>query len=249
MLRIKSVFILASLMALLPVCVVLSQELELVAQWPLDETSGDVVQDIIGGRDGEIINSELSWVPAKFENGLQFDGKGVVEVTKDPELELTDSVTLTAWVKFDDLEGRQDIVSYADSYAIMKESDNTLRGFIYQGAWPMANGATAAEADQWYFAAMTYDSMEIRIYVNGELDGSVGAPGEIQFQEAPFWFGGAPADQGQPWFFKGILDEVEIWSRAMTEEEVMEVYQNPPISSPVDSKGKLATRWGDLKSQ
>ncbi len=249
MLRIGSMFILAFLMILLPVCVVLSQDLELVAQWPLDETSGESVEDIIGGRNGEIASGDLSWVPAKFGNGLQFDGTGVVEVTKDAELELSESVTLTAWVMFDDVSGRQDIVSYADSYAIIKESDSTFRGFIYQGGWPMANGATAAEADQWYFAAMTYDSTDIKIYVNGELDGTAGAPGEILFQEAPFWFGGAPADPGQAWFFKGILDEVEIWNRAMTEEEVMEVYQNPPISSPVDSKGKLATRWGDLKSQ
>jgi hypothetical protein len=247
MLRIKSVSILAFFIVLLPVCVVSSQELELLAQWPLDETSGDVVKDIIGGRDGEIASGDLSWVPARFGNGLQFDGTGYVEVTRDPELELSESVTLTAWVMFDDVSGRQDIVSYADSYAIMKETDNTFRGFIYQGAWPMANGVTAAEADQWYFAAMTYDSTDIKIYVNGELDGTAGAPGEILFQDAPFWFGGAPADPGQSWFFRGILDEVEIWNRAMTEEEVMEAYQNPPPSSAVDMKGKLATTWGYLK--
>lgn len=249
MLRIGSMSILVFLIVLLPVCVVLSQELELVAQWPLDETSGIIVHDIIGGRDGETNSDKLKWVPAKFGNGLQFDGAGVVEVTRDAELELSESVTLSAWVMFDDVTGRQDIVSYADSYAIINEDDYTFRGFIYQGGWPMANGATAAEADQWYFAAMTYDSTDIKVYVNGELDGTAGAPGGIQFQDAPFWFGGAPADPGQAWFLKGILDEVEIWNRAMTEEEVMEVYQNPPISSPVDSKGKLATRWGDLKSR
>jgi hypothetical protein len=249
MLQIKGVFILTLLMTLLSVCVASSQELELLAQWPLDETSGDVVQDIIGGRDGEIASGDLSWVPAKFGNGLQFDGTGYVEVTKDPELELSESVTLTAWVNFDDVSGRQDIVSYADSYAIIKESDSTFRGFIYQGGWPMANGTTATEAGEWYFAAMTYDSTDIKIYVNGELDGTAGAPGEILFQGAPFWFGGAPADPGQAWFFKGILDEVEIWNRAMTEEEVMETYQNPPPSLSVNSKGKLATTWGDLKSQ
>ena len=247
MLRVGFMSILAFLIILLPVCVVSSQELELLARWPLDEAAGDVVQDIIGGRNGEIASGDLSWVPAKFDNGLQFDGTGYVEVTKDPELELADSVTLTAWVNFDDVSGRQDVVSYADSYAIIKESDSTFRGFIYQGGWPMANGTTAIDAGEWYFAAMTYDSTDIKIYVNGELDGTAGAPGEILFQGAPFWFGGAPADPGQPWFFKGILDEVEIWNRAMTEEEVMEVYQNPPLSSPVDSKGKLATTWGYLK--
>ena len=225
-----------------------SQEPELIAQWPLDESSGEVVHDIIGGRDGEFMGDGFEWVPAKFGNGLQFDGAGsYVEIPKAPELESAESVTLMAWFNFSTVAGRQDIVSYADSYAIILDG-TLLRGFIFQGGnWPMATGVTNVKPDEWYFGTMTYDSTDVKIYVNGELDGTTAAPGEIGFQVAPFWFGGAPADPGQAWWFNGILDEVEIWNRAMTEDEIMTAYQSPPPSSAVGSKGKLAATWGDLK--
>ena len=224
-----------------------SQEPELIAQWPLDESSGEVVHDIIGGRDGEFMGDGFEWVPAKFGNGLQFDGAGsYVEIPKAPELESAESVTLIAWVNFNSVAGRQDIVSYADSYAIMMEG-TLLRGFIFQGAWPMAVGATTVKPNEWYFVAMTYNSQDIKVYVNGELDGSTAAPGEISYQAAPFWLGGAPADPGQAWWFNGVLDEVEIWNRAMTEDEIMTAYQSPPPSLAVSSKGKLANAWGELK--
>ena len=224
-----------------------SEELELIAQWPLDESSGDVVHDVIGGNDGEFMGDGFEWMPAKFENGLQFGGAGGhVEIPKSPKLESAESVTLMAWVNFNSVAGRQDIVSYADSYAIMMDGA-LLRGFIFQGAWPMAVGATTVKPNEWYFVAMTYDSQDIKIYVNGELDGSAAAPGKIVYQAAPFWLGGAPADPGQAWWFNGILDEVEIWNRAMTEDEIMTAYRSPPPSLAVSSKGKLVTAWGELK--
>lgn len=223
-----------------------SQNPELISQWPLDEESGEVAHDVLGGRDGDFMDGKFEWVPGKFGNGLLFDGAGgYIEVTKDPELEFAESVTLMAWANFSAVGGRQDIVSYADSYAITV--DSTFSAFIFQGAWPMATGVTKISPDEWYFVAMTYDSTDVKIYVNGELDGSIAAPGGITIQDASFWFGGAPADPGQPWWFNGILDEVEIWNMAMTEDEIMAAYLAPPPSSPVDSKGKLATTWGDIK--
>ena len=226
---------------------VLSQEPELIAQWPLDESSGDIVHDIIGGNDGEFDGGDLEWVPAKFKNGLQFDGSGAhVTLDRAPEMESPDSVTLIAWANFTSVAGRQDIVSYADSCSIMLDG-GVLRAFIFQGGWPIAAGATAVKPDEWYFMAMTYDSTDIKIYVNGELDGTLAAPGGITYQDVPVWFGGAPADPGQAWWFNGILDEVEIWSKVMTEDEIMQAYQSPPPSSAVSSKGKLSTTWGELK--
>jgi hypothetical protein len=247
--RITSILLILMLLTLCYAGSVLSQEPELIAQWPLDESSGEVVHDIIGGRDGEFMGDGFEWVPAKFDNGLKFDGAGShVEIPKTPELECAESVTLMAWFNFSSVAGRQDIVSYADSSAIILDG-TLLRGFIFQGGnWPMATGVTTVKPNEWYFAAMTYDSTDVKIYVNGELDGSTAAPGEIGFQVAPFWLGGAPADPGQAWWFNGILDEVEIWNKAMTEDEIMMAYQSPPPSSAVSSKGKLATTtWGELK--
>jgi hypothetical protein len=225
-----------------------SQEPELIGRWPLDESSGDIVHDVIGGNDGEFVGGGLEWTPAKFENGLRFDGAGGhVEIPRSPELEPADSVTLMAWVKFESAAGRQDIVSYADSYAIMLNA-TVFQAFIFQGGWPVAVGVTAVNPDEWYCVAMTYDSGDVRVYVNGEVDGSMAAPGGITYQDVPLWFGGAPADPGQSWWLNGTLDEVEIWDKAMTEDEIMTAYQSPIPSLVVSSKGKLATTWGELRS-
>lgn len=221
----------------------------LIGQWPLDESSGDVVHDAIGGNDGEFVG-KLEWVKAKFGNGLQFEGKAeqYVEIPRAPELEPAESVTLMAWINVKALTGgRQDVVSYADSYVI-RIGNGVFNGHIFQGgAWPTAAGTTSVETDKWYFVAMTFDSKDVKIYVNGELDGSIAAGGQIDYQDFPLCFGYFPADPGQSWWFNGVLDEVEIWDKAMTEDEVMEAYESSPPSSAVSSKDKLSTTWAKLK--
>ncbi len=200
----------------------LSKEPELIAQWPLDESSGDVVHDVIGGNDGEFVGGTLEWVPAKFGNGLQFEGKAgqYVEIPRAAELD-AESVTLMAWVNVKALTGRQEIVSYVDSYVI-RIDNGVFNGHIFQGgAWPTASGKTPVETDKWYFVAMTYDSKDVKVYVNGELDGTIAAPGQIDYQDFPLCFGYFPADAGQSWWLNGVLDEVEIWNKAMREEEIM----------------------------
>jgi hypothetical protein len=227
----------------------LSKEPELIAQWPLDEKSGNIVQDIIGGNNGKFKGGELKWVPAKFGNGLEFDSANkYVEIPRADKLEFADSMTLMAWVNVKAVTGREEIISYADSYVI-RITDNVFKGHIFQGGgWPTANGKTPVKTNKWYFVAMTYDSKDVKVYVDGEFDGSIAAPGKIDYQDLPLCFGYFPADPGQSWWFTGVLDEVEIWNKTMTEDEIMKAYESPPPSSAVSSKGKLAIRWGELKS-
>jgi hypothetical protein len=153
------------------------------------------------------------------------------------------------WVNFSSLAtNRQDIFCYADSYQILKMG-NVFWGGIHQGnGWPNPKSVTPIETSRWYFVAETYNGTDVKLYVNGELDGTIAAPGSIDYlPNVEFWLGGAAGDIGQPFWFSGILDEVEIWNKAMTEDEIMELYQSPPPSSAVSSEGKLATTWGVLR--
>ena len=235
----------------------LSREAELVARWPLDETSGEVVHDVIGGNDGAFVGGTLEWVPAKFENGLRFDGteERSVEIPKNPELEFPTSVTLIAWVNVDTASivgERGELVSCANGYFIRTQA-GAFRAFIQQpGDWPCVVGQTNVEADRWYFVAMTYDGQDIKLYVDGEFDGSLAVPGEISYvdskgRDLPLRFGAHAGGTG--YWFTGILDEVEIWDRAMTQEQIMAVYESPPLSRAVSPKGGLTTTWGKLKFQ
>ena len=250
MLKLKY-FSLLTILTLLVLCfssVALSEAPKMIARWPLDEGSGDVIKDAVGNNNGKFVGGKLNWVDAKLGKGLEFTGKNIhVAVKKDPALESESSLTLAVWVNFTQAGGRAEIVSYDDSYAITSQ-DKIFKAFIHQGnGWPMANGKTKIVTGEWYFVATTYDGKSVNLYINGELDGTIAAPGKIAYQNTEMWFGAAPADPGQAWYFNGIMDEVEVWNKAMTADEILSLYKSPP-SSPVDQKGKLAVAWGKLKS-
>ncbi len=226
-----------------------SQESQLIARWPLDENSGSVVHDVIGGNDGERVGGP-EWVPAKFGSGLQFSKKArqYINIPRTPELEPAESLTVMVWVNVNSAAGRQEIFCYGDSYVILI-NNGVFKAYIHKGgAFPRAPGKTPVETDRWYFLAMTYDSQDLKLYVNGKLDGSARLPGGIDFLGLPLRFSNNPAAPAEVWEISGILDEVELWDTAMTEEEIMKAYESPLAFLAVSWKGKLPTAWGVLKS-
>ena len=94
---------------------------------------------------------------------------------------------------------------------------------------------------------MTADGQIARGYVNGVEDGTreVGAP-YLLFEDEPLIIGEShfPA----PVFFKGIIDEVAFYNRALSPEEVNQLMDNPIVgASAVEATGKLATTWATIK--
>ena len=226
----------------------LPQGAKLIARWPLDENAGGVVEDVIGNNDGKLIGSPER-VKANFGNGLRFNKPTgqYVEIPKAPELELADSLTAMVWVNVNSAAGRQEIFCYGDSYVIHIDA-GVFKAYIQQGgAFPRAPGKTPVEIDKWHFLAATYDSKDLKLYVDGKLDGSSRLPGGIGFLELPLRFSNNPAAPGESWGVNGIVDEVEMWDKPMTADEILKAYESPLAFLSVNSKGKLASLWGKLK--
>ena len=251
MLKRINLFLLSLLIGILFTDIALSQNPQPIARWPLDEISGNEAQDIVGKNNGKFFGGTLEWVPAKFKNGLKFDGSGVyIGVPRNKALESLDSVTLSAWVNVEMAVGKeQTIVSYADTYNIIYGGKYTNFGAaIHQaGGWVDCLGKKPVKFGEWYFVAMTYDSQNINLYVNGELDGTIVAPGKLDYFQNNILRFGESADPGDHWAFNGIIDEVTIWDRAMTEEEVMNAYKSPIPELAVNLRTNLYTTWGKLK--
>ncbi|GEM_PF-6744082 len=76
-------------------------------------------------------------------------------------------------------------------------------------------------ANNWYHVACTYDGYSMRLYINGILEASRPKTGEIQYQNASLKLGHAVKDQ----FLTGKLDEMRIYSKALTEKEIQQLYQ------------------------
>jgi len=242
----KRIVCIGSLVALLLALVVVSHA-ELVAHWPMDEGSGNEIQDIAGkGGVGTFVGSP-TWADGKVGGALECSPGNHVSVPGNADLEPT-SVTATMWVYFNDVAPpRQDFFSKNDDYALSLHEwadDGTIYPIIHMPAdWVVAPGTVQIEAGRWYHVALVYDenSTDLISYVDGEEDARTQAPDGIGYRGGPLTLGDYG---GRP--LKGLLDEVKIWNEALPQADIRADMEGGLTS--VDSHGKLAALWGQIKS-
>ena len=79
--------------------------------------------------------------------------------------------------------------------------------------------------NKWTLAAVTYDGVRMRIYQDGVEVGSCAKAGNIEQDDGvKAWIGGNPSDKhDRPWH--GRIDEVAIFDRALSADEIMSLYK------------------------
>lgn len=92
---------------------------------------------------------------------------------------------------------------------------------------------------QWHHCAATYDGQTMRVYLDGQEIGSLPRPGTIATQAEPSAYIGSSRGTGE--FFRGGLDDLRIYSAALTGEEIARLYRLG-LRSIVKSHRKLAKR-------
>ena len=75
--------------------------------------------------------------------------------------------------------------------------------------------------NEWSFITMTYDGQNIKVYVNGIFKASKPQTGTIS--HAPRWL--KIGSYNNNYYFNGLLDELKIYNRAMSAEEVLAAYE------------------------
>ena len=106
------------------------------------------------------------------------------------------------------------------------------------------------KANTWYHVVGTFDGKEVRIYVNGKLEGKnpVDKKGPVMvWNDNNIEIGGRPDTNDGANLYQGKLDELAVYNRALTPTEVVTVMEAKDILS-VDASSKLAVKWGYLKT-
>ena len=80
----------------------------------------------------------------------------------------------------------------------------------------------------WTFWCYTNDANGLKIYQNGELIGVGASAEDVQTSSAKFFIGSAVSGDGTSRYaqFTGALDDLGLWDRALTEDEISELYSS-----------------------
>ncbi|MEM2916444.1 MAG: LamG-like jellyroll fold domain-containing protein, partial [Candidatus Woesearchaeota archaeon] len=189
------------------------------------------------GNNGTVINA--TWLPRGGYDGWgAYDFNGIntsIITTNDTSLNLTYQVTLTAWVKLHTFKNWMRIVAKATDYnappftiyGLLLDNAGHARMEIASGGVQNAvNGNTTLPIEQWVFLAATYDNTTMKLYVNGLLDNSTPLTGAIDTNNRPVSIGSSAYTPGPDTIINATIDEVMIYNRALTEEQIMLLYLN-----------------------
>jgi hypothetical protein len=194
----------------------------LVAYYPFEGNANDA-----SGNGNKGTANGTSVVGGVKGNALAFDGSAYVEVPDAPSLNLTNAITLQAWVKASSWAWNSRIFGKGspNSYYLVTDSvDRTIKFSLYQVGAPYNSifvDAPLPPANEWHMLTATYDGSTARIYVDATLVDQVAATGASTVQAGSLFMGNQPGVGGG---LSGSLDEMRIYSRALSASEIQHLY-------------------------
>ena len=201
---------------------------ELIGWWRMDEGLGTTVADMSGGNHtGQFAEGTPEWVNGRSGKALQFDGSNKVEIPDHDDFHLTDALSVALWTKPESTQPsygkffcKQKSGEYP--YAIQyNESGEGIRGTVNASA-RFDTSHTPNFPGEWGHLCMTYDGTAVILYRDGEEAGRIDATGELQQNDLSLSIGGR-IDSTQN--FAGIIDDVKLYSHALTIEEIQEAME------------------------
>ena len=199
-----------------------------IAAYPFEEGEGAVASDYVGGHEGALSAEGVKWAEGKYGSGLKFEGsEGCVTIPDSTDLQLREEFTLESWVK---PEGA--MLHYP---AIYKESTEGFPSYSLGIGFNTAGkpegqigkqgkahqdiaGSSSLEAGVWSHLALTYDGVKLRLYINGELVATKYVDKPNSSTPGPLTIGCSALGAQH---FKGRIDEVRIYNRALSPAEVL----------------------------
>ncbi len=85
--------------------------------------------------------------------------------------------------------------------------------------------STYIRAGRWYKIIFTYDGVTAKLYINGQLKASNQTSTTFTPSDAPIYIGASP-DSQYPYWFTGVIDEIRIYNKALTQSEIETLTQS-----------------------
>jgi len=224
-----------------------------LAYWPLDETSGTVAYDLVGGYNGTYVgNAALEQSgPTNADFGLPnyaagFDGStAYVDIPEGP-FNITNAITVMAWAN---------VQAYPNFSGLFGHGDASWRLSVNGTGEPGANdGGPPADATSpiniidgnWHFIAYTYTGTlsgnNGSLYVDGVLSANNSVETVPAGDKLDVWIAGAP-DYGTARLLNANMAHAAIFTQALSAAEIGALYSGQPIIDITRSGSNLVLSW------
>jgi hypothetical protein len=206
---------------------------------PFDETNGIISANLCSATNpGVQINHPLSWPGAYVANSLLFNGANYVTVQDYPSIEIgTNGLTIDAWVYHTPPANGWTNAAIVDKFAVAAGNGyglyylfgtNAPNELLFEasGAGYAVLNTPPISDNQWHFIAVTMNQSVTPpqgvFYVDGVVAGTF-TPTRVNFSNTnALWVGASHLASFYPW--TGGLDEVEVFNRALSANELFELY-------------------------
>jgi len=219
-------------------------EADLVGYWKFDEGTGTIVNDSSGYNNTGMLIGNPSWVDGKYGKALSFDGIDDYIVIPDSPSLRVQTFSLEAWIYMDKRPYQHGTFhsgiinklhylggaskGYKLQFDRSTETDDHLVLSIGDGNVQIKlieyNSINDLTLNRWHHVVGTYDGSTANLYIDGELKSS-SSPGMyvIAHDDTPLVIG-SEYHASSIVKFKGLIDDVRIYNRVLSIEEVKAHY-------------------------
>jgi hypothetical protein len=223
----------------------------LVAHWAFDDGSGTTAQDSSGNNYHGTVTGGAQWVVGQVAGALQFDGTDDYVAIQDLQYQANDyaAVSVSAWIRTSN-ENDQIIASF-DRNEYWRLEVNGNGGGPGQVGWDVMSSAgqmdygsiSRVDDGEWHHVAGTFDNGTLTVYVDTNLETSASSGSTFGSGNTRYGFLGVGSEanafdgsKGPSNYFDGDLDDVRIYSRALSQAEIASLAgHTSPFSEPFDT--------------
>ncbi|NIW92254.1 MAG: hypothetical protein GWN20_04970, partial [Phycisphaerae bacterium] len=194
----------------------------LVAHWKFDDGSGNTATDSAGTNNGALIGNP-TWTGGRINGALSFDGVDDNVVAAPVAALAGDTLTAQAWIRTSEFAGLWNPAmtqnAGGNGYYFYVSSSRPAFYLVVGAAYVQATSPDMINPDQWYLVAGTNDGSNLKLYVDGQLKDSDNSTGFLGVSSNAY-IGCEPTSS---LYYNGLIDDVRIYNRALTESEFQDI--------------------------
>jgi len=205
----------------------------LVLYLPFDEGGGTAAKDVSSYNNPGTVVGNAVWVAGQKGTALEFVSGSHVTIPEIPQYDVTAEVSLLAWVKATTVPNWARVIDKSQWQTsgfdlVLTQNVGLPRlEFFVNNTTSLVDGTTVVIDNEWHFIVGTFGNKTLRMYVDGEVEGEAQSFGQVDINpnDWPLMVGAEASSNGGQQYF-GSIDEVAMYNRELSADEVMAIFQN-----------------------